>query len=348
MKTTVRMLVAVQIMAGLLVADASAWPEDEWKTAMRTKGWVTVFRTSEPRGSNGPGADLIVAFAGGETRVIYRTDGNVRQIGWPIVSPDGTHVAFAKSDGSRHQIFVMGVDGSNVRPVFEMPLPYLNTRALTGSPVAWTHDSRAVAVLARREGDVGPAERRPGGPPKSLWRVDVVTGEAVKLRELEFRDVGNWIAGADITGQAWAPDGRRLVYQTAGFRVVILDTTTGGEIDLGAGFDPTWSPDGRFIAFRLPSSGRDQPGDYVVVDADAAPPHRRTLLLANRRGWLGGIGYAGDPLWMPDSRHLIVYHHRGDPLIVPRAIQPHLVDRLTGEVARLPFRFATYAWGGRP
>ena len=45
----------------------------------------------------------------------------------------------------------LGIDGSNLRPVFDLPLPYLNTSASTATPVAWTHDARALAVLARRD-----------------------------------------------------------------------------------------------------------------------------------------------------------------------------------------------------
>src|SRR2546425_5881390 len=64
--------------------------------------------------------------------------------------------------------------------------------------------------------------------------------------------------------------------------VVILDSATRSEEDLGPGLAPTWSPDGRLVAFQAPGDrGSRRDGDYVLLQAD--PPHERALLLSNAR-----------------------------------------------------------------
>src|SRR5207244_4020298 len=85
------------------------------------------------------------------------------------------------------------------------------------------------------------------------------------------------------------------------------------EEDLGRGFSPTWSPDGRFVAFQTPGDrGSKRAGDYVIVQADA--PHEKALLLSNARGLFSfwGMGYWGAPLWSPDNRYVNVLNVRSE------------------------------------
>jgi Tol biopolymer transport system component len=287
--------------------------------------------------------DRIVAVIGGDEEVIYRARATDRSLGWPIVAPDGSRVAFVTTDGRRQHLMTMTIDGSDVRALLAMP-EYGDpiAGAAMSSPVAWSHDNSALALVGRLEHETPPTTIRRGGPPKSLWRVNAATGHATRLQAFEFKPLGPIVAGTTITAQAWAPDGRRLVYCSSDFHAIILDTVTGAETDLGPGHDPTWSPDGRFIAVRVPNPGKHRPGDYVVIDTE--PPHRRTLLVSNAPtlfSW-GGPRYLGDPVWLPDSDGVFLYRF-------PRpAGLPYIVRRTTGEATRMPFTFASYSWGGRP
>lgn len=340
-------IIASGLIAGGLLLNyskaSSGGGSERWLDTIRSKGWVTAFAESSDPTAVPAAMDRIAAFIGGSERIVYRAHVMDRELGWPVVSPDGTRVAFLKSDGLRRQLFTMTIIGSELRALVAMPPSETNLKGvLINSPVAWTHDNRSLALVARLDGESPPSARRLGGPPKSLWRVNASTGDTTRLRELEFKIAGEVVAGNTITAQAWAPDGRRLVYSTSDFHAVIHDTATGAETDLGPGFHPTWSPNGQFIAVRVPNVGKGQPGDYVVIDAH--PPHRRTVLLSNAPtlfSW-GGPRYLGDALWLPDSDGVFVYRYRRDVGV------PHIVRRTTGEVTKMPFTFTTHSWGGPP
>jgi len=52
-----------------------------------------------------------------------------------------------------------------------------------------------------------------------------------------------------VTSECWSPDGKRLVYRMdGGVRLYELDNDRSDAIAKGT--DPTWSPDGNWIAFR--------------------------------------------------------------------------------------------------
>ena len=78
--------------------------------------------------------------------------------------------------------------------------------------------------------------------------------------------------------------------------VTLARLTTGGA------WSPSWSPDGRHIAF-FPDRDRDD-RDIYVMDSDGSNPRRLTT------------GGAWSPSWSPDGRHIAFTSRRdGDPEI---------------------------------
>jgi hypothetical protein len=184
-------------------------------------------------------------------------------------------------------------------------------------------------------------------------RVDVASGEVRPLLEAGRRVFGQGIWGSVITSQAWAPDNRRLVYMNDEGHAMILDTVTGAQEDLGIGTEPTWSPDGRFIAIKMPRErgtelGKRNEGDYMLIRLE--PTREQTLLLSNPRPfWRSfwrpdyyGVGYDGPALWLPDGRFLIIRRAHGE------VEYPYVLDQTTGEIAKLPPGYWGHSWGGKP
>jgi Tol biopolymer transport system component len=124
---------------------------------------------------------------------------------------------------------------------------------------------------------------------------------------------------------AWAPDASRIAFSSrrgSSFDIYSMladgsDTqqlTTTKENDV----HPTWSPDGRSIAFA-----RSDPGRIYVMSTDGSEVRRLTKSLAEE----------SDPAWSPDG-NWIAYTHRtpGTPvrelwLVRPDGSEPHPITR---------------------
>jgi len=118
---------------------------------------------------------------------------------------------------------------------------------------------------------------------------------------------------ADVGGIAWSPDSRHLVFgarhpQTSQFRVFTAGLDQPGAAQLGGrdvyGIEPSWSPDGRTIAFKRFVTAELEPQQSVYSDGtlwliDADGTHLRALTTDPG----GAIEYWGTQ-WSPDGRRL--------------------------------------------
>ena len=182
-------------------------------------------------------------------------------------SPDGTLIAFeSQQPDFSYDVFVMPADGGRRVRVIEGLAETV--------PIAWSPDSRHVAVAARPIG---------GGLDETPIFIGAIDDpSAVRL------------GGPDVFGidAVWSPDGRRIAFHRtapccAGSpeSLLVIDVdgsnahavapnigqrragaespTSSNRTSAGA---PTWSADGRRLAFLAPGVGRLP--DVYVVDAD--------------------------------------------------------------------------------
>ncbi|MCD4750762.1 MAG: hypothetical protein K8R59_15425, partial [Thermoanaerobaculales bacterium] len=178
----------------------------------------------------------------------------------PAWSPDGRSVGYSCIKNDRSALWLAGADGSDPRRITEGDWNCFQ-------PV-WHPNGRHMIFISDRHG------------PEDLYRVDVETGEILRLG---FDGAAN---------PAISPDGRTLAFvipstgDDSRLRVVNLAEDLGSMevlweepivINRWAGGKPRFSPDGRWIAYDQPSGpvGADV-WVLPVVRRDDAEPRRLT------------------------------------------------------------------------
>jgi len=208
----------------------------------------------------------------------------------PVFSRDGTRLAFWSwpSDSNLSDLVVMAADGSDRHTVAQATF---FGHAYDGPAVAWSPDGRSIA-----------------------YYVSDVSQSRV------------FVAGADGQGSvpvgdpaikaghpAWSPDGSLIAFNAGAFdrdRGVYLmrpDGTDIRRITATPGYDddfvPTWSPDGRHLAFTLNGQvgGAGQRENLWMVDVDASNEHR-----------VDAAAFLGSATWSPDGQRLAWLHAVAD------------------------------------
>ena len=234
----------------------------------------------------------------------------------PVISPDGTKVAFAAVG----DIYVMPVGG---RPENITRDKYLDTDP------AWSPDGSQLVYSSDK-----------GGGFLQLWIRDMKTGRERQLTHLTTQP----------QGATWSPDGKKIAFFAVDgmWRAAIVSVVdvASGEVTrihesmFGPG-TPTWSADGRTVAIAMiaPYSKRFREGTNQVLTMSAGGGNYKwyapvPALSIDSRGECG-------PVWSPDGSKMAAIYEgvlavwpvspEGEPLGPPR--------RITAESAHAPSWF---------
>lgn len=230
----------------------------------------------------------------------------------PDYFPDGERVVVSVATGETGSLYMMGLDGSDPRLLFEgegifhhpQVSPDGTKVAFTASGVesnaeifvveveggevdqvtddlatdwgpTWAPDSASITFVSDRDGD------------GDLYSVPASGGRVVQLVNLD----GNQ-ASPD-----WSPDGTRLAFDAdtdgdVDVYVMNADGSSVAVLTVNDVFDsnPIWSPDGSSIAFV---TDRDGDSELYVMDATGNQPVNLTRNPAAHDGW-GGIAWSPD------------------------------------------------------
>ncbi len=219
----------------------------------------------------------------------------------PTWSPDGRRIAFLHGRGrGRGQLYVVNADGSGLRNLGRIAGP-----SLFGSQLVWSPDGRTIyfgRYLVRTDGSG--ARKLPYIPLTAVWSPDgrQIAFVGNKLRNRLPGQLGPcckpnsdiYVMNADGSGTrrlthnagydgepAWSPDGRKIAFQSKrGFvvgqrmgigEIYVMNADGSGKRNLtrnpAQDGSPSWSPDGRRIAFV---SNRDGRLEAHVMNADGS------------------------------------------------------------------------------
>ncbi|HXT68136.1 MAG TPA: hypothetical protein VN700_00155 [Vicinamibacterales bacterium] len=293
--------VAIGILQGSLTE--SAGPQ-------KASASMLVFVSSRHEPGADPATDPLRTWAATE---IYATDEawtSVRRLTsntvpdlFPAMSSDGTRVAFEsgrrRGEGeplNTSDLFVMNADGTD--QVF----------LVRGSSATWSPDGRHIAFHASASGTGLPIKPDPGAATTDS-DIFIIDGNAGLRSHDKPRNLTASPAAIDDDAD-WSPDGKTIIFTshattdnpmnspTAEIYAVSVDGT-GKPVRLTNNTEeeraPSWSPDGKRIAFSCRRNGPDF--EICIMNADGSG---QMMLTDNSAPDL-------TPTWSPDGRR-IVFH----------------------------------------
>jgi TolB protein len=237
-------------------------------------------RTPEPSPADGLGSQIYL-LSPGDGRLRPLTAPSKASAYDPAWSPDGRRIAFVRSSGDESALVVLDVEGGGERVLQSER----QERGTLGEP-AWSPDGARIAYTRTV------LDRRHHFHPL-LYLVDVAGG----VPRLLARDAGD---------AAWSPDGRRIAfasvrdrngeqcYDTCFYKgeLYVMDADGTGLVRLtrnrGDDGAPSWSPDGRRIAF---ASDRNYPEGMSPEIYSIRPDGSCLTWLSN------GSPESTDPAW---------------------------------------------------
>jgi Tol biopolymer transport system component len=209
---------------------------------------------------------------------------------YPVISPDGTLVAYGWTVGNVYSIRIVKFDGSAARVVATPPFDSLYGQ------LAWSPDGKRLAAVAILK-DRG----------KQLALITVAEGSITPLLSdgLEFTSLGGFSADGRFLTFSAAPSGAAPSDSNRDVFTIAVDGSVKMPIVEGPFPDrsPTWTPDGRAIVFVSDRSGSESLWAIAVRDGK---PTGDPLEIRRDIGEIGNLGFSRDGtlfygVWINDN-----------------------------------------------
>ncbi len=233
------------------------------------------------------------------------------------LSPDGRYVAYElqeKHGSYSNDIYLLATDGSGETVLVEHP-------ANDWAPY-WTPDGNGIVFVSDRSGSA------------ALWMLNVEDGKPmgtptqIKETEDRFYPKGFTSNGSFYYGVG-QPDSdvyvAALDFETG--RVLTPPTKTALRFE-GTNLAPTWSPDGKYLAY---ASRRSSQATYTLVIKSVETGQERDLSPKSLE--MAAAQAYGEPRWSPNGRSILVVGRTKDA--PSRNFGLYLVDVQTGDFTTL-------------
>ena len=243
---------------------------------------------------------------------------------FPSISPRGDAIAWgfavqgvpAEDAGLRETRFVLGIFSLNARK-------WKTYGAFGGiaNPV-FSPDGSKVAFSGGDKND------------SNFFILDLATETMTKLPNLSQTEA------KALSILSWSPDGKQFAIERRKDRkdlVGVLDVNTSKVQIIGEGSQPTWSPNGEWIAYYDTSKH-----SCILAHPDGTAGKVIRKAGRSRFGFQRWFGWGG-PVWSPDSKHLLLSEIKG----VQPGVVVVLVDVDDGRTqTKLQDGLPVFGWAG--
>lgn len=224
----------------------------------------------------------------------------------------GSKIAFIVAHGNKKELYTADYDGSNLRQLTQdNSLSVAPSISPDGRRIAYTSYLKGYADIYTIDLTSGARNRIVKCPGTNSGAAFSPDGGEIACSVSRDGNPELYVVSADGSGArrlthtpgvesspSWSPDGRELVYSSDnGGSPQLYRISAGGgsghSLSSGHGYctKPSWSPDGKKIAFNVRDGGAFQ---VAILDLNGGGTRVVT-----------GGDEARDPVWGPDSRHLL-------------------------------------------
>ncbi len=218
----------------------------------------------------------------------------------PLMAVEPNRIFYESLAPGKGSLFISRADGSDERPLFE-------STSMDYNP-AWSPDSQWIAFTSERNGSA------------DLYRVKPDGTALERLTDNPAFD----------DQAAFSPDSNQVVFVTtranghANLWILDLRSRKAKALTSGMGgdFRPSWSPDGKWIAFSsdrgstLPM-GKGRWEHLQIADVYLIHPDGSGLKRLTEHG-----NFCGSPKWTRDSRRIVAYCMSGEETLTYRSFGP--------------------------
>lgn len=214
----------------------------------------------------------------------------------PVWSPDGKYIAYRTQENGNGDLGVYDTETGEVAIITDNPLS-------EAYDIAWTSDSLNLVFTSWREN--GQQIYIVGKDGENLKQVTNIPGDKTSL-DISFDN--------QYVAFSWYPPNAGKSH------VATFNLQTLKQHDLGEGWGPRWSPDGKHIVFASRRDGREK---FYISTADGT----EIRVLAD------SIGRVLSFRWSPDGKRIAFASYRGEEPC-PESCAPdiHVLEVGTGEI----------------